>query len=240
MHKLTGAHGLLRGALIAAIAVGSAAGALVYAQDKQARPDKPASKAAATATRSAVADVLMAERLARHGEQTQDPLALIVAARIKIEAGERSAKREFKHGDGQSAGAATTRPDTSAQGLLTRAKAMAKGRADIIAMANEAESARSRGRSEGPHVATSVIRGSTTAALPVQFEGGALAVVGISGDGATDLDLYVFDEAGKRICAAEGNGDDEICRFTPRATSTYRIEVKNLGKIANQFLFVSN
>jgi len=233
---------IVKGSLLIAIAAGAA---LVCAQDKAAQSvPKAAAKSGATERTSTgrhpVANLLMAERLARYGEQTQDPLALIVAARIKQETGERAAKREFKPSDGQGAASASGRPDNSAQGLLARARAMAKGRADIIALANETESSRSRGRTEGPHVVTSVIRGSTTSALPLQFEGGTLAVVGISGDGATDLDLYVLDEGGKRVCASEGNGDDEICRFTPRFTSTYRIEIRNLGKIANQFLFVSN
>ncbi len=220
-------RGLTAGLFLLAVAAGAG---LVMAQDKSA----------ATPARHPVAELLMAERLARYGEQTQDPLALITAARIKQQTGERAAKREFQASGGQGDAAAKARPDTSVQALLSRAKTMAKGRADIIALANEVETSRTRGRLEGPHVATTVIRGGAVNTASMQFEGGALAVVGISGDGATDLDLYVIDEAGKRICAAEGNGDDEICRFTPRTTGTYKVEIKNLGKVANQYLFVSN
>jgi hypothetical protein len=210
----------------------------VFAQDKKA--PEPARAASAPTGRQPAADLLMAERLARYGDQMQDALALIVAARIKQETGERAAKREFQTRDGQGAASVKGRADTSVQSLIARARTMAKGRADVIAFANEVESSRPRGRIEGPHISTSVIRGGATNTLSMQFEGGTRAVVGISGDGATDLDLYVVDEGGQRVCAAEGNGDDEICRFTPHFTATYRVEIKNLGKIANQYLFVSN
>ncbi len=235
--------GIFHGALLIAITGGAA---LVGAQDKSASQPviKAAAKGGSTGQanpgRHPVVDLLMAERLARYGEHMQDSLALIVAARIKQETGERTAKREFQTTGGEGGASTSGRRDTSVAGLTQRARTMAKGRADIVALANEVESARSRGRAEGPHVATSVIRGGALNALPLQFEGGVLAVVGVSGDGATDLDLFVLDESGKRVCASEGSGDDEICRFTPRSTSTYRIEVKNLGKIANQYLFVSN
>jgi hypothetical protein len=197
-------------------------------------------KADIAASRHPVSERLMAERLARLGEQTQDALALIVAARIKQQTGERTTKRDFRSRDAQDAIPAAQRSDTSLAALIARAKTLAKGRADLIALANEVESSRGRGRPEGPYVATTVIRGGVTSVLEMRFEGGTLAVIGISGDGATDLDLYVTDEDGKRVCTAEGDSDDEICRFTPRVTATYRIEVRNRGKIANQFLFVSN
>ena len=225
------------------VCLGIAAGAVhAWAQDKKAPVQLVKTDAASTVAggRHPVSLLLMAERLARYGEKMQDPLALIVAARIKQDTGERPAKREFQTRDGQGAATVAGRPDGSVQGLIARARTMAKGRADIIAFANEVEKSRPRGRVEGPHVATSVIRGGATNMAPLQFEGGGLAVVGISGDGATDLDLFVLDEDGKRVCAAEGDSDDEICRFTPRATATYRIEIRNLGKIANQYLFVSN
>jgi len=197
-------------------------------------------KAEPAASLQSVNALLMAEQLARYGEQMQDPMALITAARIKQQTGERAARRDFRSADAQGTAPAGKRADTSVAALIARAKALAKGRADIVALASEVESARSRGHIGGPHVTTTVIRGGVSSTLEMQFQGGIPAVIGISGDGATDLDLYVFDADGKRICAAEGNGDDEICRFTPRFTATYRIEIRNLGKIANQFLFVSN
>jgi len=187
-----------------------------------------------------VLQLMMAERLARYGDQMKDPLALITAARIKQETGERAARHDVKSTGGVDSANKPARLDTSVKAMLSRARALAGGRADLIALANEVETSRTRGRSEGPHVATTVIRGNALNALPLQFEGGKLAVVGISGDGSTDLDLFIFDEQGKPICVSESDKDDEICRFTPPATGSFRVEVRNLGKIANQYLFVSN
>lgn len=87
---------------------------------------------------------------------------------------------------------------------------------------------------------TEVVRARTTDIFHVQFRGGEVAAVAISGDGDTDLDLYVFDRNGNQICRSTRSGDDEGCRWTPAWTGTFRIEVKNLGNIANRYRIAMN
>jgi hypothetical protein len=50
----------------------------------------------------------------------------------------------------------------------------------------------------------------------------------------------VFDESGNRICVADSPGDDEICRWTPRWTGEFRIEVRNLGGVYNRYRIMHN
>jgi hypothetical protein len=61
------------------------------------------------------------------------------------------------------------------------------------------------------------------------------AAVVISGDGDTDLDLYVYDENGNLIGSDTDGSDDCVVRFNPRWTGVFRIEVRNLGSVYNQY-----
>lgn len=46
-----------------------------------------------------------------------------------------------------------------------------------------------------------------------------------------DLDLYVSDANGRRVCAVEGPGVPELCSWTPETTGKFIIELKNPGRI---------
>ena len=75
----------------------------------------------------------------------------------------------------------------------------------------------------------------STDAFHVTFRAYEDATVIISGDGDTDLDLYVFDEYGNLIGSDTDGSDDCVVRFWPGSTRTYRIEVRNLGSVYNQY-----
>jgi hypothetical protein len=85
-----------------------------------------------------------------------------------------------------------------------------------------------------------VVRGNHTDIYNVTFNGGSRAAVAIYGDGDTDLDLYVYDQNGNLICRATGRGDAEACRWTPRWTGPFRIEVRNLGGMSNRYRLATN
>ena len=57
----------------------------------------------------------------------------------------------------------------------------------------------------------------------------------ISGDGDSDLDLYVRGPRGRVVCSGVSPIDEEACTvFSPNG-GVYRIEVENVEPIANQF-----
>jgi hypothetical protein len=72
------------------------------------------------------------------------------------------------------------------------------------------------------------------------FRGGEVAVVSIVGDGDTDLDLFVYDEFNNLVAFANGLSDRETVSFTPRWTGRFRIEVRNLGGVWNEFTLRTN
>jgi len=57
----------------------------------------------------------------------------------------------------------------------------------------------------------------------------------VSGDGDTDLDLYVYDENGNLICSDTDTTDEMLCSWTPRWTGEFRLEIVNLGDVYNQY-----
>jgi len=62
----------------------------------------------------------------------------------------------------------------------------------------------------------------------------------IIGDGSTDVDVFVFDAAGKRITSDEGYSDLGLVRWIPTKTQEYTIRVKNLGSEDNVVLMGHN
>jgi hypothetical protein len=69
----------------------------------------------------------------------------------------------------------------------------------------------------------------------VTFRADEAAMVLVSGDGDTDLDLYVYDENGNLIANDIDATDDCVVSFTPKWTGSFRIEVKNLGSVYNEY-----
>ena len=79
------------------------------------------------------------------------------------------------------------------------------------------------------------VEGYSTDTFYVSFWGGEEGAILISGDGDTDLDLLVFDEYGNLVGSDTDRSDDCVVRLLPRWTGTFRIEVRNLGHVYNQY-----
>ncbi len=73
----------------------------------------------------------------------------------------------------------------------------------------------------------------------VTFRGGELARVALSGDGDTDLDLYVYDENGSLIARDDDSSDDCYVSWTPRWTGSFKIRVVNRGRVYNEYALVA-
>lgn len=74
----------------------------------------------------------------------------------------------------------------------------------------------------------------------VRFYGGELAEVLVTGDGDTDLDLFVYDEFGNLIASDTDLTDVCLAQWVPRWTGTFRIEVKNHGGVYNRYHIITN
>ena len=96
------------------------------------------------------------------------------------------------------------------------------------------------GRVPGPGKDLKIVQARSTVTYHETFRANELAVVSIVGNGATDLDIYVYDENGNFITAATGLTDVETVTFTPAWTGVFRIEVRNLGSTWNQCALATN
>lgn len=72
------------------------------------------------------------------------------------------------------------------------------------------------------------------------FVGGYVAGAFVSGDGDTDLDLYIYDEFDNLICSSTTYGDDEGCTWIPNGTRKFTIKIKNVGNISNNYNLILN
>lgn len=84
------------------------------------------------------------------------------------------------------------------------------------------------------------VRAKDTDSYRIVYVGGYMAGAFLSGDGDTDLDLYVYDDQGNLICSSDTNGDDEFCTFKVFRTSVFRVKVKNRGSISNNYSILFN
>ncbi|MCI0681265.1 MAG: hypothetical protein L0Y71_04105 [Gemmataceae bacterium] len=66
--------------------------------------------------------------------------------------------------------------------------------------------------------------------IDVKLAEGKWAAAWVTGQKATDVDVYVFDPDGNEIAKDEHLSKDCFVSFMPKAAGVYRIEVRNLGE----------
>jgi hypothetical protein len=82
---------------------------------------------------------------------------------------------------------------------------------------------------------TSVNAYGTDRFNPIRFYGDERAVVTISGDGTSDLDLYVYDENGYLVASDDDGSDQCAVSFTPAYTGYFTVVVVNRGGVWNEY-----
>jgi hypothetical protein len=83
-------------------------------------------------------------------------------------------------------------------------------------------------------------RGAGRDIYRITFLGAELATVDVSGDGTTNLDLYVFDNQRQLVCRSAEAGDNERCAWTPHQTAEFFVEVRNHGPSPNKYRLWTN
>lgn len=190
---------------------------------------------APTASSTAVDNLHTAMTLVRYGDANKDAFSLITAARIMKQVGSSASTAEVV-----TANPGEKKPDrASVDAVLSRAKEYAQGRQDLVAMIDDVAKSGARGAVGGAGRKTTVVSRGTTDSYRVNFKGGERALVVVSGDGDSDLDLFVIDENGNEVCKDADATDDMVCGWSPKWTGPFTIKVKNLG-MANQYTIVHN
>ena len=76
-----------------------------------------------------------------------------------------------------------------------------------------------------------VVPPGTTDIVKAGVIGGDWVTIGLSGDGDTDLDLYVYDPYGRLVGYDNGSTDDCLVRFYALYTGKYTIRVVNRSNV---------
>jgi hypothetical protein len=75
----------------------------------------------------------------------------------------------------------------------------------------------------------------------IRFKGGELAVIGVVGDGDTDLDVFVYDSEGNLVVSdVDASDDGGPIQWRPKWTETFYIVIKNKGNVSNNYTLVTN
>jgi hypothetical protein len=193
----------------------------------------------APATDEPIAQLQMSSDLLAVGRSSKDPLALVVAARIMKSLGgaEIDLKPEARAptANGQKAG-----PRVSPETILIEARDLARGDKITNLLIEETAAMAGAGEAGKPKTHQDTVQPAATDVYIVVFNGGQLAEAGIAGDGASDLDLIVYDENDHLVCRSTASTDREYCRWWPRWTGPFRIEVQNLGAVADLYRLATN
>ena len=96
------------------------------------------------------------------------------------------------------------------------------------------------GATNGAGRQNETVNANDTDTYVITFNGGEPAMVVVSGDGDTDLDLYVYDENGNLVASDTDYTDDCIVSWSPRWTGKFVIRVRNRGNVYNRYTIATN
>lgn len=186
-------------------------------------------------------DMDLANQLASYGDRNEDALALIVAASIKQGLGSSEADEAEKESEGEGEGEDKDGDGhgNSVEDMLARASEYAGDNAELAGMIADVEAEGARGDIQGPGCYQDAVLAGYTDIWNITFTPGS-NYIALSGDGDTDLDLYVYDRRGNLICQSLSYYDDEYCSWYQSRTRPIRVEVKNLGYVYNVYDLCTN
>ena len=191
-----------------------------------------------------VSALKLANQMIKYGYEQQSALSLISGAQILMET-------DFEEMDEKKDGPAVSENETKdgmdiptdIDALLADAKEMAEGDENLLAVISslgEMSDDSHRGAVGGPKRTVDRVRENSTDVYTINFVAGQLAEVALSGDGDTDLDLYVYDSNGNLIDKDDDYSDDCYVSWCPRWTGKFVIKVVNLGPLWNKYILVTN
>lgn len=196
-------------------------------------------------TSESLAAVKLANQVLRYGYENKSTLALLDALQIFSE-NPTQAFNATKKGDAvdeSKTDGKKARVSFDYESVLADAKAFADGDPNLLALINnidaEAKGAQ-RGNINGPSRDYSSVNGNSHLDYSASFVANELAEILVSGDGDTDLDLYVYDSNGNLIAKDIDYSDDCYVRWIPAWTGRYTIRIVNRGPVYNRFVILTN
>ena len=196
-------------------------------------------------TSESLAAVKLANQILRYGYENKSTLALLDALHIFSENPTQAfkASKEGEAVDESKTDGKKAKVSFDYESVLADAKAFADGDPNLLALIDnidaEAKGAQ-RGNINGPSRDYAAVNGNSCIDYTASFVANELAEVLVSGDGDTDLDLYVYDSNGNPIASDTDYSDDCYVRWVPAWTGRYTIRIVNRGPVYNRFVILTN
>lgn len=184
--------------------------------------------------------------LAKYGYEVESASALIEAANILASVPTQALEAEIEQGsENPNEGEKAEKAQITPAQLLADARNLTED-ATVLAMADKVEAKfdaaaeGTRGAVGGAKYAYGSVAAHSYTYYNQKFWADEIAEIVVSGDGDTDLDLYVYDENGNLITSDTDYTDDCYVRFCPRWTGLFRIKIVNRGGVYNRYAIVTN
>ena len=193
----------------------------------------------AVAANEDIAILVVSGELARIASDYEDAILMLAAARLEAMAVTEEVDREkMSEGDAVEADV-ESKPEM--QSLYAMAEQYAGTNEALHAVIENSRSfVTTRGAVGGAKSGYSSVLAGDTDNYSIAYRGGKLAQIAVTGDGDTDLDLFIYDENGNRICSDTDNTDRTYCAWIPSWTAPFRVSIENLGRVYNNYRLVTN
>jgi hypothetical protein len=210
--------------------------------EKPATAERPALDTAEKKLEAeASADTAMlatAQGLLIYGAKNEDPTALALAAKIlkQVGAAELDAEKETKAGDGEAGEKEGEIPQT-AEAALEMAEALAQGDERVLEMIEEVKG---MGAAKGPvgdtiRMCDTVLAHSTDVWRNLRVRSNEPLAIQVKGDGDTDLDCRLYNSRGQLVGSDLDGTDYCVMAGFVRRGGRWRLEIKNLGGVYNNY-----
>lgn len=187
-----------------------------------------------------------ATELAKYGYEVESASALIEAAQIFVSIQTQELGAEMEAGAQNENETAKQDKSLDPKDLLAKAKEFAFDDELLLGMIARVENKMTamaegtRGAIGGPKEGRGTVYAKDYTYYTQKFWANEIAEILVSGDGDTDLDLYVYDENGNLITSDTDYTDDCYVRFCPKWTGPFRIKIVNRGGVYNNYIILTN
>lgn len=207
-----------------------------FAQDEKPESNRPASPE--------ISALQTAAGLAKYGYANYSATALVEAAKIFAETKTQPLDVIAEHGKTETVTDKNNPVSFDSEQLLADAKKFAGKDKTILAYIKRVEksiaSGSTRGAVGGPKATKERVLGKDVDSYKIKFWAKELAEICVSGDGDTDLDLYVYDENGNLIESDTDYTDECVVRWVPAWTGNFIIKIVNRGALYNNYVIWTN
>ena len=209
---------------------------VAFAQEEKLESNRPASPE--------ISALQTAAGLAKYGYAHYSATALVEAAKIFAETKTQPLDVTAEHGKSETVTEKNNPISFESARLLADAKKFAGKDKVILAYIKRVEksiaSSSTRGAVGGPKATKERVLGKDVDSYKIKFWANELAEVCVSGDGDSDLDLYVYDENGNLIKSDTDYTDECAVRWVPAWTGTFIIKIVNRGALFNNYVIWTN